>query len=104
MDKCTMSYLFLSQDMKQNVSLSSYLDSWWHKISDLSWINLLSHGWQWEKEGKTEMNISTTKNLFNEIKNIVHNFWKGYHLVKNKKIADTSFKEKIRKVQADIKL
>ena len=50
------------------------------------------------------LNISTTKNLFNEIKNIVHNFWKGYHLVKNKKIADTSFKEKIRKVQADIKL
>ena len=50
------------------------------------------------------LNISTTKNLFNEIKNVVHNFWKGYHLVKNKKIADTSFKEKIRKVQADIKL
>ena len=49
------------------------------------------------------LNISTTKNLFNEIKNVVHNFWKGYHLVKNKKIADTSFKEKICKVQADIK-
>ena len=39
--------LFLSQDIKQNVLLSFYLDSWWrHKLSDFSWINLKSNGWQ----------------------------------------------------------
>ena len=47
---------FLSQDIKQNVLLSSYLGSWWHhKLEDLSWINHLSNCWQGEKEGKAEM-------------------------------------------------
>ena len=33
--------LFLSQDIKQNVLLSSYLVSWWrHKLYDFPWINL----------------------------------------------------------------
>ena len=32
MDKGSVSHLFLSQDIKQNVLLSFYLDSWWrHK-------------------------------------------------------------------------
>ena len=30
MDKVSMSYFFSSQDIKQNVLLSFYLDSWWH--------------------------------------------------------------------------
>ena len=33
--------LFLSQNIKQNVFLSSHLDSWWHrKLYGFSWINL----------------------------------------------------------------
>ena len=39
MDKVSVSYLFSSQDIKQNVLSSSYLDSWWRhyfKI-DLEW-------------------------------------------------------------------
>ena len=33
MDKVSMSYFFPSQDIKQNVWLSSYLDNWWcHKL------------------------------------------------------------------------
>ena len=40
----------LSQDIKQNVLWSSYLDSWWHQnLQDLSWIKLSSNGWQGRK-------------------------------------------------------
>ena len=48
--------LFLSQDIKQNVLLSFYLDHWWHyKLKDFSWISLWSNGWQGEKAGKTKL-------------------------------------------------
>ena len=44
---------FPSEDIKQNVWLSFYLDSWWHhKLEDLSWIKLSSNDWQGEKEGR----------------------------------------------------
>ena len=43
--------LFLSQGIKQNVLLSSYLDSWWcHKLKQ--W---LKQGCQEEKEGQTKI-------------------------------------------------
>ena len=60
MDKVSMWYRFLSQDIKQNVLLSSYLGSWWC-------INFNIYlGWQGE-EGKTEikkLNISRAKRTF----------------------------------------
>ena len=31
MNKVSMSYFFPSQDIKQNVLLSSYLDNWWRQ-------------------------------------------------------------------------
>ena len=66
---------FPSQDIKQNVLLSSYLDSWWHhKLEDLSWVKLSSNGWQGEKEGKVEMQefeyLEHKKSFLDEIKNI----------------------------------
>ena len=72
---------FPSQDIKPNVLLSSYLDSWWHhKLYDLSWINLSSNGWEGEKEGKVEIqkfeNLQKEKSLFDEIKNMFHSFWR----------------------------
>ena len=49
---------FSSLDIKQNMLLSSYLDSWWHhKLKDWSSINLSTNGWQGEKEGKMEIQI-----------------------------------------------
>ena len=67
--------LFLSQDIKQNVLLSSYLDSWWrHK--DFSWMNLQSNGWQGGKKGKTKIQKFEylEKSFLDEIKNIFHTF------------------------------
>ena len=73
--------LFLSQDIKQNVLLNSYLDSWWrHKSWDFSKINLLSNGWQGKKEGRRKyknLNISRTKSFLDEIKNIFPGFWRA---------------------------
>ena len=65
--------LFLSQDIKQNVLLSSYLDSWWrHKLQDFSWINLSSNGWQRKKEGETNIQkfeyLENEKSFLDEIK------------------------------------
>ena len=74
--------LFLSQDIKQNVLLSSYLNSWWrHKLWDLSSIKLSSNGWQGEKEGKVK--IQKFEYLENE-------FLKGYHSMKNKNFLKNS--------------
>ena len=68
--------LFLSQNSKQHVLLSLYLDNWWHH--KLSWINLQSNGWQGEKEGKTKMlkleYRENEKSFLVEIKNILHSF------------------------------
>ena len=53
-----------------------------------------------KKEGKAKIRkyeyLENEKSFLEEIKNIFHNFLKGYHLVKNKKlikIADTNFKK-----------
>ena len=47
---------FPSQDIKQNVLFSSYLDNWWHhELWDLSSIILQSNGWQVEKEDRREI-------------------------------------------------
>ena len=67
--------LFLSQDIKQNVLVSSYLDSWWHhKLWDFFWINLLSNGWQGRKEGKMKIQkfeyVENEKSFLDDIKNI----------------------------------
>ena len=56
--------LFLSQDIKQNVLLSSYLASWW----------------QGKKGEKTKIQkfeyLENEKSFFDEIKNIFHSFWR----------------------------
>ena len=97
-----MSCLFSSQDLKQNVLLSSYLDNWWHdEVSDLSLIIDQSDGRQVEKEERTKIQIieylENEKSFLDEIKSIFHSFWRAIIWWKNKnlmKIADTSFKEK----------
>ena len=73
---------FPSQDIKQNVLLSSYLNSWWrHKLQDWSWIKLSSNGWQGEKEGKVEIQkfeyLNNEKSFLDEMKNILHSFWRA---------------------------
>ena len=82
---------FPSQDIKQNVLLSSYLDNWWHhELYDLSSIILQSNGRQVEKRGRTE--IQKFEYLQNE-----KSFLRAIILWRNKilmKIADTSFKKK----------
>ena len=96
---------FPSQDFKQHVLLSSYLDSWWrHKLQDLSWIWLESNGWQREKEGKMEKlkfeYLENEKSFLNEIKNIFHSFWRAIIWWKIRiceKITDTSFKKFLEK-------
>ena len=70
-DYVSMSYLFPSQDIKQNVLLSSCLESCWrHKLWDLSLINL--------KDGKTERQkfeyLENLKSFLDEIKSIFHSF------------------------------
>ena len=74
---------FLSQDIKQNVLLSSYVDIWWHhKLKDLSWIKLLNNGWQGEKEEKVEIQkfeyLKNEKSFFNEIKDIFRSIWRPF--------------------------
>ena len=99
MDKVSVSYLFPSQDIKQNVLLSSYLDNWWHhKLYDLSLIILQSNGWQGEKEGRMEIEkfdyLKNEKSFFDETESIFHSFWRAIIWWKHKnliKIADTSF-------------
>ena len=70
---------FPSQDIKQNVLLSSYLNSWWcHELQDLSSIKLLSNGWQGEKERKVKIQkfeyLENKKSFLDEMKNIFHSF------------------------------
>ena len=74
--------LFLFQDIKRNVLLSSYLDSWWrHKFQDFSCIKLKSNGWQGKKEGQTKIQkfeyLENEKSFLDEIKNIFHCFWRA---------------------------
>ena len=74
--------LFPSQDAKQNVLLSSYLDGWWNrKLWDLSSINLWSNSWEGKKEGKRERQkceyLENEKSFLDEIKSIFHSFWRA---------------------------
>ena len=48
-----VSYLFSSQDTKQNMPLSFYLVSWWE--NQFIFKQSLKQGWQGAKEGKTEI-------------------------------------------------
>ena len=74
MDKVSMSHLFPSWDIKQNVLLKSYLNSWWrHKLSDFSWI----------KEKNKEKKIQKFDYL--KIKKSFLSL-EGYQLVKNKNL------------------
>ena len=82
---------FPSQDIKQDVLLSSYLDSQWN--------NLYHNGWQGEKEEKTEIQkfeyLENGKSTLDEIINIFYSFWRAIIWLKInffKKIADTNFK------------
>ena len=80
--QCQCHTFFPSQDIKQNVSLSSYLGICWrHKLQDISSKNLQSNGWQGEKEVKTETQefeyLENKKSFLNEIKNILHSFWRA---------------------------
>ena len=88
---------FPSQDIKQNVLLSSYLNSWWcHK--DLSSIKLSRNRWQGERgEGEnTKIWISRErKELFRWNKEHFHRFWRAiiwWKINISLKIVDTSFK------------
>ena len=74
--------LFFSQDIKGNVLLSSYLDSWWRqKFLEFSWIHLWSNGWWGKKRGKTKIQkseyLKNEKSFLNEIKNIFLSFWRA---------------------------
>ena len=59
---------FPSQDIKQNVLLSTCLDNWWcHKLKNLSSIILKSNGRQGKKRGRRKyknFNISRTERAF----------------------------------------
>ena len=87
--------LFLSQNIIQNMLLSSYLDKWW-------WF-FLNHPLKPWLTGKKERKIKlqkfeyleNEKSFLDEIKNIFPSFWRAIIRWKIKilwKIADTSFK------------
>ena len=70
---------FSSQDIKQNVLLSSYLDRWWcHKLKDFSSIILWSNGSQRKNEGKTGIQrfdyLENEKRFLDKIRSIFHNY------------------------------
>ena len=78
--------LFLSQDSKQNVLLSSYLDSWLrHEFGSTSKA-MADTG---KKRGKTKTqkleHLQNEKSFLVEIKDIFQ-FLKGYQLMKNKNL------------------
>ena len=80
MDKVSVSHLFLSQDIEQNMLLSSYLDNWWpRKLYYFSWINLWSNGWQGKKKTKIQKleYLENEKSFLDEIKNIFQSFWRA---------------------------
>ena len=74
--------LFLSQDIKQNVLSSSYLDSWWrHKFEIFLGSTSTAMADRSKKRGRQRyknLNISRTKRAsLDEIKNIFHSFWRA---------------------------
>ena len=81
---------FLSQDFKQNVLRSSYLDSWWHHNFNIylgSSSKAMAAGRKSGEDGNTKNWISCErKELFRWNKKYLSKFLKGYHLVKNKSL------------------
>ena len=74
--------LFLSQDIKQNMLLSSYLDKWWcHKLLTFSLNQPLKQWLTRKKEGKMEKQkfeyLENKKSFLDEIKNTFHSFWRA---------------------------
>ena len=105
MDKVSMSYLFPSQDIKQNVLLSSYLDNWWrHKLLRFIFDHPLKQRPTGRKEGedgntKIRKSREQKKELFQWIKKEHFlKFLKGHYLLRKYKIADTNFKELLWKI------
>ena len=73
---------FPPEDIKQNLLLNSYLDTWWcHNLYDLYLIILWSNGRQDEKEERMEIQkieyLKNEKSFLDEIKGIFHSFWKA---------------------------
>ena len=73
---------FHFKDIKQDVFLSSYLDSWWRvnlEIYLVSSSKAMAH--REEKEGKIEIQkfkyLENGKSFLDEIKNMFHSFWRA---------------------------
>ena len=79
--------LFPSKDIKQNVSLHSYLDNWCgHTLQIYLWSSSKAMANMEKKEGMMEIQkleyLETEKSFLDEIKSIFHNYLsKGYHLM-----------------------
>ena len=70
---------FPSQDIKQNLLLSSYLENWWRKIYlRKQWLT----GWQRGEDGNTKIWIFWEEKEAFRL-NHLSKFLKGYYLVKN---------------------
>ena len=79
MDKVSMSYLFPSQDIKQNELLSSSVDGIiYFKIYLQSTSDAMADR---GKEGKMEIQkieyLENEKSFLDEMKNIFHSFWRA---------------------------
>ena len=87
--------LFLSQDIKQNVLLSPYLNKWWHYFDfDFNESTSKVMANREKKRGKTKIQkfeyCETKKSFLDRIKKHFSSFLKGYHLVKNKNLIKNS--------------
>ena len=109
-DKVQYHFFFPSQDIKQNVLLSHYLNNWWrHKLEEFIFNHPLNHplsifpssfpsrslrptGKRWGKNRKKKIWISRgRKELFRWNKSIFHNYLRVFICWINK-ITDTSLK------------
>ena len=74
--------LILSEYIKQNMLLSSYLDKWWgHKLLRFFFNHPLKQWLTGKKGGKTEIQtfeyLENKKSFLDAIKNIFHSFWRA---------------------------
>ena len=81
---------FPSQDSKQNVFLSSYLDNWWCQTLRFIFDHHLKQ-WPTErkrgKDGNRKIWLSRKrKSFFDEIKSIFHSFWRAIIWWQNKNL------------------
>ena len=81
--------------ISNNMLLNSCFVSWWcHKLWDLTSTIFLSNGLQKGKKGRRtyrNLNILSTKKAFQR-KEGFSKFFKNYHLLRKRKITNTSFK------------